>query len=100
MKRVLNKKEKRICERQLDRLNRDLRWLVSDLEYYDFQFTNRLEIAYERQLHAAKQAINEANAEIKNIKLKIEILSDQIENGVSIKCQPENTKEQKNTKEK
>ena len=85
MKRQLNKIEIDICKRSIMRFQdeiTDLDYLLADAE---LKYNRGLEYSYKKQKKQYKEAIDQIKEEINQKNKQIEVLSDQIKNGVSIK---------------
>lgn len=95
-KRNLTEEEKKICNKQLIRLNYEVEYCQYLTEYNKLMMDKGLKMNYEKELKRFKDNEEQNEADLSLAKEKIRILTDQLRNGVTVKepqTQSETTKE-------
>jgi len=92
MKRKLNKEETAITSKGLIVRRQEKEWLEYQLDYYKLMLSKGLEMNHLKNIRDFKKQNKEYLGELEIVKNVINILQDQIRNGVEIK---ENKKEKK-----
>ena len=93
-KRPLSEDEKKICSKSLLRLSEQLKYYLYQVEICELKLDKGLMIEHEKNVRDYKRLLKDNKAEVDMLKKNIEILEDQIKNGVEIK-KIENRKEDK-----
>lgn len=84
-KRRLNREELGFAERGIRRLKEDIEFLKYQVDYHDLMIKSGLEINFKRKMQEFKDKRREFMDEMVFVDSKIEVVEDQIKNGVLIK---------------
>ena len=93
MKRRLSEQELKICRKSLINLKEELEYNEHQVKVCEVNLDKGLEVEFKKKVRDYKKLLSEFKSEVSNIKLRMNILTDQMRNGVEVK---ENKKEDKN----
>lgn len=85
MKRNLNDEEMTLAKKVLAQRMEDFEWAQYQVLYYKMMLKKGLEVNYKRTIREFKDKLREFDALFRTTEDTINILKDQIENGVEIK---------------
>ncbi len=80
--RQLNDDERRLCERQLERLSEELKYLNNSMDYLDFMLEKGIETQMYNMRKMKETEKKQLDMEIKNMANTVMVLNDQLTTGV------------------
>ena len=81
-KRKLNEDEIKLCNNSISRIHKDNRRLNYAVKYHELMLAEGLQLAFEDQFEETKQKLKDVNSQLKTNEQQVNILLDQIKNGV------------------
>ena len=85
MKRQLNDDEVAMINRSIPLIKKEMEWLSAQSELFNLQINKLLKLNYERALAELENKLREVESLLEQHTRSLEILDDQIKNGVIIK---------------